>query len=62
MATKTASIASLGAMGLYVPLFVIAGHSGWSLLFAALTAALVIWRHKDNIQRIINRSENRVPT
>jgi glycerol-3-phosphate acyltransferase PlsY len=62
VATKTASIASLGAMALYVPLFVIAGHSGWSLLWAALTAALVIWRHKDNIQRILTRSENRVPT
>ncbi|MCP3975868.1 MAG: glycerol-3-phosphate 1-O-acyltransferase PlsY [bacterium] len=58
--TKTASVASLGAMALYVPVFLFAGHRGWSILWAALTAALVIWRHKDNIVRIVSRSENRV--
>ncbi|NND03150.1 MAG: glycerol-3-phosphate 1-O-acyltransferase PlsY [Acidimicrobiia bacterium] len=62
LATKTASIASLGAMALYVPLFLIAGHRGWAILWAALTAALVIWRHSDNIRRILTRAENRVPT
>jgi glycerol-3-phosphate acyltransferase PlsY len=60
LATKTASIASLGAMALYVPLYVVAGHSGWPLVWAALTAGLVVWRHKDNIQRIFTRRENRV--
>lgn len=60
--TKTASVASLGAMALYVPLFFIAGQRGWPILWASLTAALVIWRHKDNIMRILSRSENRVTT
>ena len=60
LATKTASVASLGAMVLYVPVFVIAGHSGWPLVWAGLTAALVIWRHKDNIKRILARNENQV--
>lgn len=60
LATKTASIASLGAMALYVPLYVVAGQTGWHLVLAALTAGLVIWRHKDNIQRILTRGENRV--
>lgn len=60
--TKTASVASLGAMVIYVPLFLFAGHRGWSIFWAALTAALVVWRHKDNISRILSRSENRVTT
>lgn len=62
LATKTASIASLGAMALYVPLYLLAGHSGWHIVWAALTAALVIWRHKDNIARILTQGENRVVT
>ena len=60
LATKTASIASLGAMALYVPLYAVAGQPGWHLVLAALTAGLVIWRHKDNIHRILTRRENRV--
>jgi glycerol-3-phosphate acyltransferase PlsY len=60
LATKTASVASLGAMALYVPLYVLAGETGWHLVLAALTAGLVIWRHKDNIGRILARRENRV--
>lgn len=60
--TKTASIASLGAMALYVPLYAVAGHTGWHLVWAALTAGLVVWRHKANIVRILTRRENRVTT
>ncbi len=60
--TKTASVASLGAMVLYVPLYLVAGRSGWPIVWATLTAALVVWRHQDNIKRIIARTENRVPT
>jgi glycerol-3-phosphate acyltransferase PlsY len=58
--TKTASVASLGAMVLYVPVFVVSGHEASHLIWAGLTAALVILRHKDNIRRILNRSESRV--
>lgn len=58
--TKTASVASLGAMALYVPIFLLSGHTAPQIAWASLTAALVIWRHKDNIVRIISRSENRV--
>lgn len=60
LATKTASVASLGAMALYVPLYAVAGQTGWHLVLAALTAGLVVWRHKDNIRRILSRRENRV--
>lgn len=62
LATKTASLASLGAMALYVPLFLLSGHRGWPIVWALLTAALVIWRHKDNIRRIVTRTERKVTT
>ena len=58
--TKTASVASLGAMALYVPVFWIDGHTAVRLLWAALIAGLVIWRHKANIGRILARNENRL--
>lgn len=60
LVTKTASVASLGAMALYVPMFAVTGHTAPQLVWAGLTAALVIWRHRDNIVRIARRSENRV--
>lgn len=60
LATKTASVASLGAMVLYVPIFLISGHTTPQVLWASATAALVIWRHKDNIGRIARRNENQV--
>lgn len=60
LATKTASVASLGAMALYVPIYLVSGHTAPQILWATATAALVIWRHKDNIGRIIRRNENRV--
>ena len=60
LGTRTASIASLGAMVLYVPMYLVSGHRGWSIVWAAATALLVIWRHKDNIGRILSRAENRV--
>ena len=58
--TKTASIASLGAMALFVPGFAIAGTRGWSLLWVAVVSVIVIARHSGNIQRIIRRSERTV--
>lgn len=60
VATKTASMASLGAMVLLVPAFLFAGQRGWVVVWVAATALLVIWRHKDNIKRILSRAENRV--
>ncbi len=60
--TKTASIASLGAMALYVPGYAIFGWRGWPLVAAGLTAALVIARHSGNIRRLIGGSEQTVET
>lgn len=60
--TKTASLASLGAMVLYVPGYAIYGHRGWSLVAAGLTALLVVVRHTPNIRRLIGGREQTVET
>ncbi len=57
---KTASIASLVAMALYVPAFAVTGHPGWSLAWAGATAMLVVARHWPNIRRLVSGSESRV--
>ena len=58
--TKTASIASLGAMVLYVPGYAIFGWRGWPLVAAGLTAALVVVRHAPNIRRLLGGREQTV--
>jgi len=58
--TKTASIASLGAMVLYVPGYALFGWKGWPLVAAAATAGLVVARHSGNIRRLVSGSEQSV--
>lgn len=60
--TKTASLASLGAMALYVPGYAIFGWRGWSLVAAGATAALVVVRHASNIRRLLGGREQTVET
>lgn len=60
--TKTASIASLGAMVAYVPGYALFGQRGWALVAAGLTAALVVARHSGNIRRLLGGSEQTVET
>lgn len=60
IATKTASIASIVAMLLYVPGFAVAGYRGAALGWAAATAILVLARHAPNIKRILLREERTV--
>ena len=57
---KVASIASLGAMVLYVPGFALAGYRGWSLAWATAIAVLVIARHAPNIRRLAAGTEQSV--
>ncbi len=57
---KIASIASLGAMVLYVPGFALAGYRGWPLVWAAAIAVLVMVRHTPNIRRLAAGSEQSV--
>lgn len=60
--TKTASLASLGAMVLYVPGYAVFGWRGWPLIAAAATAGLVIARHSGNIRRLVSGHEQTVET
>lgn len=57
---KVASIASIGAMVLYVPGFALSGYRGWSLVWAAAIALLVVVRHAPNIRRLAAGSERSV--
>ena len=57
---KVASIASLGAMALYVPGFALSGYRGWTLVWAAGIALLVVVRHVPNIRRLADGSEETV--
>ena len=57
---KVASIASLGAMVLYVPGLALSGYRGWALVWAAAIAVLVMIRHIPNIRRLAAGSERKV--
>jgi len=57
---KVASIASLGAMVLYVPGLALSGYRGWALVWAAAIAVLVIVRHIPNLRRLATGSERTV--
>ena len=57
---KVASIASLGAMVLYVPGLAVSGYRGWALVWAAAIALLVVARHAENIRRLVTGSERTV--
>lgn len=58
--TKTASISSLIAVAAAIPLAIWQGVTGMSLLWLAVTAALIVWRHRANIQRVFKGSEQKV--
>lgn len=60
--TKTASISSLIAMGIAIPLAMWSGVSGMSLVWLIATVGLVVWRHRSNIQRVFTGSEQKVST
>ena len=60
--TKTASIGSLVVVVVTLPLAIWQGVTGLALLWLGLTLALVVWRHRANIQRMIQGREQKVPT
>jgi glycerol-3-phosphate acyltransferase PlsY len=57
---KTASIGSLVAMGLLVPLVTLSGASAAAIAWASVIAAFVIVRHASNIKNLVASSERRV--
>ena len=59
---KVASIASLVGVAAAVPLAYAFGARDWSLVWLAAILVLIVWRHRPNIQRMIQGSEQKVPT
>jgi glycerol-3-phosphate acyltransferase PlsY len=57
---KTASIASITVMVLFVPALWIGGRTGTELLLAAGIALFVLVRHASNIRRLFTSSERKV--
>lgn len=60
--TKISSVGSLSMAMLAIPAVAVAGVRGWALWWWTLTIALVIWRHRGNIARLLGGSENKVVT
>jgi glycerol-3-phosphate acyltransferase PlsY len=60
--TKTASIGSMVIVVITIPILIWQGLTGLSLVWVALIIALVVWRHRGNIKRMLSGSEERVPT
>lgn len=60
--TKVASLSSLVVVAATIPLALWQGVSGLALVWLALTVALVVWRHRANILRMMRGDEQRVPT
>jgi glycerol-3-phosphate acyltransferase PlsY len=60
--TKTASIGSMVIVVITIPILIWQGLTGLSLVWVALIIALVVWRHRGNIKRMLSGSEEKVPT
>lgn len=60
--TKISSAGSLSMAGLALPAVVVAGVRGWALGWWALTIAVIVWRHRGNIARLVSGTENKVVT
>ncbi len=58
--TKVASIGSLLVVVLAVPAAYLAGLRGWALGWVGVTAALILYRHRGNISRLIRGGERKV--
>jgi len=60
--TKVASISSLMVAAATIPLAMWQGASGLALVWLSSTVALVVWRHRANILRMMRGDEEKVPT
>jgi glycerol-3-phosphate acyltransferase PlsY len=60
--TKTASVSSMIVVSGTIPLAFWQGVSGMAWVWLLATIALVVWRHKANIQRMTRGTEEKVTT
>ncbi|MBR2831646.1 MAG: glycerol-3-phosphate 1-O-acyltransferase PlsY [Oscillospiraceae bacterium] len=58
--TRFVSLGSMAAGVAYPVSAAIFGLGPWCILIAALSAALLLFRHKANIQRLVNGTESRI--
>jgi glycerol-3-phosphate acyltransferase PlsY len=58
--TKVAAAASMIMVALTIPLAIWQGVTGVSLVFLIAIIALVVWRHRSNLARMIRGTEKRV--
>jgi glycerol-3-phosphate acyltransferase PlsY len=59
---KVASVASLLGLVLTIPGVLLSGVRGHSLIWFTAMLALIVWRHRPNIERMMSGSERKVPT
>jgi glycerol-3-phosphate acyltransferase PlsY len=57
---KRASVASLFMAIALVPGLALVGRRGWSLGWAAAVSVLILYRHRENISRLLSGSENTI--
>lgn len=55
---RVSSVASLTVAVLTLPALAVAGHRGWSLVWAGLTMVLVVFQHRSNIARLVRGEEH----
>lgn len=60
--TRTASIASLVVVVLVLPALWFSGITGWPMVWVTTMMALVVYRHKPNIQRMLKGGDRKVVT
>ncbi|MDH3470437.1 MAG: glycerol-3-phosphate acyltransferase [Acidimicrobiia bacterium] len=58
--TRLASVGSMALVVVVVPGLALTGHRGWSLVWAALMATVIAWRHLPNIHRLVGGQESPV--
>jgi len=58
--TRLASVGSIVLVVVLVPGLALTGHRGWSLVWAALMATVITWRHLPNIRRLVGGRESKV--
>ncbi|MCF0120503.1 MAG: glycerol-3-phosphate 1-O-acyltransferase PlsY [Oscillospiraceae bacterium] len=57
--TKYVSLGSMAAAVAYAVSTAALGHGIWVVILAVLSAALLIFRHKENIKRLVSHSESK---
>ena len=58
--TRTASVGSLLVVVLAIPTLWFLGASGWTMIWVGITLALIVYRHKGNISRLLAGRERKV--